>query len=144
MPPLRERLEDLPILVQAILGPLSKELGRPFPKISASAMKKLERYPWPGNVRELRNVLERAMLTLHGPEIRSEDLLLENVSGAIASAVSGAGLPTTEWEIRPLDDVIRRYVTASVEAAEGNMRKAARLLEISPSTLYARLKEAGS
>lgn len=141
MPPLRERLEDLPILVQTLLGPLAKELGRPLAKISPSAMKKLERYSWPGNVRELRNVLERAILTLQGPEIRSEDLLLENAQAAIPGPSSGAGLPTAEWEIRPLDDVIRRYVGAAVEAAGGNMRKAARMLEISPSTLYARLKE---
>jgi DNA-binding NtrC family response regulator len=141
MPPLRERFEDLPILVQTLLGPLSKELGRPFPKVSPNAMKKLEKYGWPGNVRELRNVLERAMLTLHGPEIRSEDLLIEGVApGSLASASGGGGLPSSEWEIRPLDDVVRRYVSAAVDAVDGNMRKAARLLEISPSTLYARLK----
>src|SRR2546423_583713 len=76
MPPLRERLEDVPILVQALVPPLSKELGRSAPKVSGRAMKKLAGYPWPGNVRELRNVLERTLLTLAGDEIRSEDLVL--------------------------------------------------------------------
>jgi DNA-binding NtrC family response regulator len=53
----------------------------------------------------------------------------------------GGGLPVEEWEIRPLDEVVADYVTASVKAAGGNMRKAARQLAISPSTLYARLKQ---
>jgi DNA-binding NtrC family response regulator len=141
MPPLRERMEDLPILAQEVLRPLCKELGRPVPKVSASAMKKLESYGWPGNVRELRNVLERAMLTQVGPEIRSEDLIIDTAAtAAVASAASGSGLPTAEWDIRPLDDVITKYVAAAVEATGGNVRKAARQLQISPSTLYARLK----
>ena len=141
MPPLRERLEDLPILVEVMLRPLAKDIGRPIPAVSPRAMKKLESYHWPGNVRELRNVLERALLTLNGKEIRSEDLFLE--AGQPAGAIRGAGgaMPANEWEIRPLDDVIADYVTSAVKAADGNIRKAARQLEISPSTLYARLKE---
>ncbi|HXG57419.1 MAG TPA: sigma-54 dependent transcriptional regulator [Thermoanaerobaculia bacterium] len=138
MPPLRERIEDLPLLTQEILRPLAKEMGRPLPKISPRAMKKLANYSWPGNVRELRNVLERAMLTLDGDEIRTEDLILE-AGESERGAVSG--FPVEEWEIRPLDDVIGTYIAASVKAAGGNMRKAARLLRISPSTLYARYRQ---
>jgi len=139
LPPLRERMDDLPILVQEILRPLSKEMGRNVPKVSTHAMKKLESYGWPGNVRELRNVLERALLTLSTDEIRSEDLTLDAPSGPLVP--SSGGLPKEEWEIQPLDDVIAQYVSAAVEAAGGNMRKAARQLKISPSTLYARLKK---
>jgi DNA-binding NtrC family response regulator len=139
MPTLRERMEDLPILVQEILRPLAKEMGRNVPRISPHAMKKLEGYGWPGNVRELRNVLERAMLTLAGDEIRNEDVSLDAPAAPLVK--TSGGLPTEEWEIEPLDDVISRYVTASVEAAGGNMRKAARQLKISPSTLYARIKK---
>lgn len=141
MPPLRERLEDLPILVDVMLRPLAKDIGRPLPIVSPRALKKLETYHWPGNVRELRNVLERALLTLTGKEIHSEDLFLE--AGASHGAIQGASgsMPSNEWEIRPLDDVIADYVTSAVKAADGNIRKAARQLEISPSTLYARLKE---
>jgi DNA-binding NtrC family response regulator len=139
MPTLRERMEDLPILVQEILRPLAKEMGRTVPRISPHAMKKLEGYGWPGNVRELRNVLERAMLTLAGDEIRNEDVSLDAPAAPLVK--TSGGLPTEEWEIEPLDDVISRYVTASVEAAGGNMRKAARQLKISPSTLYARIKK---
>ncbi len=138
MPPLRERLEDIPLLVDVILRPLSKEMGRPAPPVSTRALRKLESYAWPGNVRELRNVLERAMLTMTAKEIRSEDLLLESDQAAIAT--KSGGLPTADWEIRPLEDVVADYVTASVDAAGGNVRKAARMLKISPSTLYARKK----
>ncbi|HEX2122904.1 MAG TPA: sigma-54 dependent transcriptional regulator [Thermoanaerobaculia bacterium] len=140
VPPLRERMEDLPILVEEILRPLTKEMGRPMPKVTARALKKLESYPWPGNVRELRNVLERTLLTLASDEIRSDDLAVDSADTA-AIHPAGAGLPAEEWEIRPLDDVIAEYVAAAVEATGGNVRKAARQLSISPSTLYARLKD---
>src|SRR5688500_7086364 len=136
MPALRERLEDLPILVQEILKPLAKEMGRPLPKITPRAMKKLASYSWPGNVRELRNVLERALLTLAGEEIHSEDVTIEREAGAaIMGARSDALLPSEEWEIRPIDQVVSSYVGAAVKAAGGNVRKAARQLQISPSTL---------
>jgi DNA-binding NtrC family response regulator len=139
MPPLRERLEDIPLLVEVILRPLAKEMGRPAPPVSARALKRLASYAWPGNVRELRNVLERAMLTMAGKEIVSEDLLLESDSKSIAQKTGG--LPSADWEIQPLDDIVADYVTASVSAAGGNVRKAARQLQISPSTLYARMKK---
>jgi DNA-binding NtrC family response regulator len=142
MPPLRERLEDVPILVQEILRPLSKEMTRSVPKVSTRAMKRLTTYSWPGNVRELRNVLERALLTMPGDEIRSDDLLLESTAAAAIAAAQKAGaLPAEEWEIQPLDRVVAQYVAAAVKAVKGNIRLASRQLQISPSTLYARLKE---
>jgi DNA-binding NtrC family response regulator len=137
MPPLRERPEDLPIMAQELLRPLSKELGRPMPKVSAHALKKMENYAWPGNVRELRNVLERALLTLRGSEIKSEDLILDTAP----RVATGSGLyPTAEWEVLPLDELVAKYLTAAVAATGGNVRKAARQLQISPSTLYSRMK----
>ncbi len=140
LPPLRERLEDIPILVDVILPPLAKELGLPRVTVSPRVLDKLTKYPFPGNVRELRNVLERALLRVRGNEIRTEDLLL-SLDDPVPLAAPGAGLPTSEWEIRPLDDVMADYVTAATKAVDGNMRKAARLLQISPSTLYAKLKK---
>lgn len=141
MPALRERLEDLPLLVPELLRPLARDMGRTAPKVSARAMKKLEGYPWPGNVRELRNVLERALLTLDSDEIRTEDLSIESAPAGFVSAKRGA-LPADEGEIQPLDVVVAQYVAAAVEATGGNVRKAARQLRISPSTLYSRLKDA--
>jgi len=143
MPALRERMEDLPVLVQEILRPLAKELGRPLPKVSARALKKLETYPWPGNIRELRNVLERALLTLGGDEVQTEDLVIEREGGPAVAPRTG-GLPAEEWDIQPLDKIVASYVAASVKAAGGNIRKAARQLQISPSTLYSKLKDTSS
>ncbi len=143
MPALRERMEDLPILVQEILRPLAKELGRSLPTVSTRAIRKLEMYPWPGNIRELRNVLERAMLTLRGEEIRNEDLIIDQEGGP-AVAPKGGTLPLEEWDIQPLDRVTASYVAAAVKATGGNIRKAARQLKISPSTLYSKLKQAGA
>jgi len=80
------------------------------------------------------------MLTLDGREIRVEDLGLDGNAG-VSLPKTSAGLPAEEWEIRPLDEMIAQYVAASVKAAGGNMRKAARQLGISPSTLYAKLKQ---
>ena len=121
-----------------LLAPLAREMARPVPAVSPRALKKMTTYPWPGNVRELRNVLERALLTLHGREIRSEDIALE--SGVTVAPAAQPFMPAEEWDVRPLDDMISDYVAAAVKATGGNVRKAARQLRISPSTLYARLK----
>jgi DNA-binding NtrC family response regulator len=142
VPPLRERLEDLPILTHELLRGLAKELGRTEPAVSPRALKRLSSYGWPGNVRELRNVLERAMLTLHRDEIRSEDLTIETETASVGG--KSGELPAAEWEIQPLDRVIASYVASAVKAVDGNIRKAARLLQISPSTLYTRLRDADS
>lgn len=138
VPPLRERTDDIPLLAQQLTARLANEIGRKPPSISDHAMRKLGDYPWPGNVRELRNVLERAMLVSNGSQIRSEDLFLEDSHGEVAGS---SALPTREWEVRPLEEIATAYVRAAVDAVGGNMRKAARMLQISPSTLYAKLRQ---
>jgi len=138
VPPLRERTDDIPLLAQQLAIRLAAEIGRKPPRITDTTMRKLTNYPWPGNVRELRNVLERAMLVSNGTEIRTEDLFLEDAQGEVAT---GGVLPKREWEVRPLEEMTTAYVRAAVEAVGGNMRKAARILRISPSTLYAKLRE---
>jgi two-component system response regulator AtoC len=136
IPPLRDRLDDVPILAQFLAEKLAKELGMQPPKITDRAMARLTSYPWPGNVRELRNALERALLVSHGVEIRVDDLLLGEVRIA-----RGADHPLEEWEVRPLDQMTAGYVRNAVKATGGNIRKAARLLKVSPSTIYAKIKE---
>jgi DNA-binding NtrC family response regulator len=140
VPPLRERADDVPLLATRLTETLASDLGRKPPKITSAAMRKLTAYAWPGNVRELRNVLERAMLVSAGTEIRADDLSLDEQKHA-GSADGAIATPTRDWEVRPLDEVTDEYIRAAVAAAGGNMRKAARLLDISPSTLYARLRE---
>jgi DNA-binding NtrC family response regulator len=137
VPPLRERPEDIPLLAQTLAAKLVTDIGRKPARISDRAMRKLTGYPWPGNVRELRNVLERALLVSPGEEIRVEDLYLEETAQDMARANDR---PIREWEVRPLEQMTLDYIRSAVEAVGGNMRKAARLLEISPSTLYAKLR----
>jgi DNA-binding NtrC family response regulator len=136
IPPLRERLDDVPLLAQFLAEKLAKELGKRPPKITDRAMAKLTGYPWPGNVRELRNVLERALLVSRSNEIRIDDLLLGE-----ARVKRGADRALEEWEIQPLDQVSEQYVRNAVKATGGNVRKAARLLQVSPSTIYAKMKD---
>jgi DNA-binding NtrC family response regulator len=143
VPPLRERPEDIPLLAQQLSVRVALEIGRKPPVISERTMRKLVQYPWPGNVRELRNVLERAMLVSNGSEIRVEDLFLDDNHSGVA-AQPGVAVPQREWEIKPLEQIATEYVRAAVNAAGGNVRKAARLLQISPSTLYAKLREAST
>ena len=142
-PPLRERGEDTLLLAEHYIQTFNERLRlkKRIRGLSPEVRGIFLSYAWPGNVRELRNVLERAMLTQHGNELRSDDLIIDTAAtAAVARAAAGAGLPANEWEILPLDEMITRYVTAAVEATGGNARKAARILEISPSTLYARMK----
>jgi two-component system, NtrC family, response regulator HydG len=131
-------MEDLPILAGIMVERLAPELRMRPPKLTDRAIAKLEAYSWPGNIRELRNVLERAMLVSDGHEIRVEDLIMPDTAKV---RVGGSPAPTTESEIQPLEEIVSSYVRAAVDAAGGNVRKAARLLEISPSTLYARLRK---
>jgi DNA-binding NtrC family response regulator len=139
IPSLRKRMEDLPLIAEVLTTQISRDIGKRPSKISPRALQKLQSYSWPGNVRELRNVLERAMLVSGTAEIRVEDLLLESQPAPPSDATLSS--PVEEWEIRPLDEVVSSYVGRAVDAAGGNRRKAARLLGISPSTLYARLKQ---
>ena len=69
LPPLRERAEDVPLLVQAFLPEFSRHRERPVRSVTPDALRALERYTWPGNVRELRNVIERAVILSHGEQI---------------------------------------------------------------------------
>ncbi len=134
IPPLRERLEDLPVLAETMLASLSDELGLKRTRLSERALSRLTNYDWPGNVRELRNVLERALLMNREGEIRVEDLLLDASAGDALVNADG-------FEIQPLDAHVTEYVKRCVDAFGGNIREAARRLEVSPSTIYAKLKK---
>ena len=93
-----------------------------------------------GNTSSLKSRMLRIALSwsMPGKELQTEHVALE--SGVTVPAGSHGGEPAEEWDIRPLDEVTADYIAAAVKASGGNLRKAARLLSISPSTLYARLK----
>lgn len=135
IPPLRNRPGDVPAIASGLLVRLATELGRPELSISERALERLQTYEWPGNVRELRNVLERAALLSADGRILVEDLPLEPSAPAAASLAADSSN-----RVRPLEDVIVEAIQNAVAVADGNIRKAARLLGVSPTTIYSRLK----
>ncbi len=122
MPPLRRRLEDLPLLCDAILARVGRELGREPPRLSAAALRALLSHDWPGNVRELENALTKACLMADGREIRPRDLALP-----------------LQPRRRRRGAVGRREVLAALEAHGGNASRAALALGIARATLYRKL-----
>ncbi|MCP4661236.1 MAG: sigma-54-dependent Fis family transcriptional regulator, partial [bacterium] len=134
IPPLRARREDIRPLAEDILERLTTELGRPAVSLSGDAAKAIQRYAWPGNIRELRNVLERALLLSNSEELSSRDLLFE-VSPPAAAAGDEADLTLQEVERRHIERVLQR-TNSAVSAA-------ARILGISRTTLYQKIKSLG-
>jgi DNA-binding NtrC family response regulator len=128
LPPLRERRDDIPILLDHFLRKYGQESGQPAARFSDEAMKYLVDYPWPGNVRELANVVERAVLfSSHGvitPEALTEQVL---GGGALPARPSG--------EFLTLDETIERHVARVLDHTGGNRSQAARILGISRRTL---------
>jgi DNA-binding NtrC family response regulator len=135
-PPLRERSEDLPALVESLLGRLGREIGRTA-EISSAALKALQAYSWPGNIRELRNVLERALLASHEEMIRPEALQLQARPSPTTSSIPlGLAGPT-------LAEVEQQVIEHALSEERGRVEAAARRLGIPRSTLYQRIKAFG-
>ena len=142
VPPLRERIEDIPLLVQEILSKIRVELQLPeIPIIGVSTMNALKQYSWPGNVRELRNVLERASILSPGREISlppvgllsAEDAALEDWSFKIC-------FPSDKAVTEILDDLRNALAGEALRRSNGNRKNAARLLGISRDTFYRYMK----
>jgi two-component system response regulator AtoC len=127
LPPLRERREDIPELVEHFLS--TRQIGTLRSRVDAEAMKALLAYSWPGNVRELANVLERAQILAENHVITPEDLP-ENITSAAPASSAEAGDP------RHLSEVERRHVQAVLQEEKGNKVHAARILGISRRSLY--------
>jgi len=134
IPPLRERREDVPILVEHFIRTSSLALKRNV-RVSDEAMEVLRRYPWPGNVRELENVIERALILCDSGVIEPEHLPLGvRLEPSFRSTEEDRSLVT-------LEEVERRYVMRVVEECKGHRQKAATILGISERNLYRKLKE---
>ena len=132
LPPLRERREDIPLLVDHFLERLEVELKRHV-RVSPEAMAVLLAHHWPGNVRELRNVLERGAVVAQGEVVRPADLGL----GAAAPARPAE----TPAEPASLEDVERRHIAEVLGYSSGNISQAARLLGIDRVTLYTKIRK---
>jgi two-component system, NtrC family, response regulator AlgB len=137
VPPLRERIDDLPELIASILGELRREMGRGPKSLSPQAMARLRTYPWPGNIRELRNLLERVCVLADQDEVQLEDLagLYEPVPREEAgSADFGAAASMDQVEAAHIRKVLSQTQT---------LEQAAKVLGLTGVTLWRKRKKYG-
>jgi transcriptional regulator with GAF, ATPase, and Fis domain/CHASE2 domain-containing sensor protein len=143
IPPLRERREDIPLLVKFYADRLSKSHGKGIKKIPTNTMKVLENYFWPGNVRELINVVERGVIVSVGPELQ----LAEKIDTQPINTTQGKVYMTTEAqeiEVKGLEQVEREYILRTLQETGWKIegpRGTAELLGMNPSTLRARMRK---
>ncbi len=131
--PLRERIDDLPPLVEHFIQQLGAASGKEVRGVDHECLAALKRYSWPGNVRQVRNIIERALIVSHGPLLTVNDL------PADFKAIGGE---TSVFPVRigsSLSEVEKELLRRTIEYAGGNKTKAAEILGISPKTLYNRL-----
>ncbi|HQP91155.1 MAG TPA: sigma-54 dependent transcriptional regulator [Candidatus Omnitrophota bacterium] len=144
LPPLRERKEDIALLVEHFIEKHSAALSKQINGISDEAFKFLTRHSWPGNVRELENVIERACVLTRGPLIEPNDLpepLLKESSGMpdLKTAVISMNGGTLKDALK---DPERKIILEAIEKCKGNKKEAAKLLGINRTTLYKKLNQA--
>ncbi|MFM8980224.1 MAG: sigma-54-dependent transcriptional regulator [Planctomycetia bacterium] len=137
LPPLRERLADLPRLAEHFLGEAARRHSKPATSLSPSALDLLMAYRWPGNVRELKNALESMVLMSRQPVLGPE-----TVPSYVRPAVDGAG-SLQRLSSLPLAEVERMLVTNTLRDTGGNRERASLLLGISTRTLYRKIREYG-
>src|ERR1700757_3393079 len=140
LPPLRERKDDVPLLVHHFLEKYGEENGKGGLEVTPDALDLLTEYDWPGNVRELENVVERAVVLTTGPRI-GVDLIPEPVRKAPGFAVPQFVVPPEGISFKDvITDFEKRLIESTLEAAGGVQKKAAELLHIKPTTLNEMLK----
>jgi DNA-binding NtrC family response regulator len=173
IPPLRERREDVPLLVDHFIAKFNERLRKAIVEIEPDAVGRLVGYNWPGNIRELENVIERTMLFCEGPTIRVQDLPGELIGVAAASpaatpaTMTTGPTPTIEERVTPTamaavpaapgeavgslkeavrvetERVERELIQRALDETGGNVTQAARKLKISRKSLQTKMKELG-
>jgi formate hydrogenlyase transcriptional activator len=133
VPPLRQRREDIPLLVQAFTERYAKKLGKQITSIQQETMKVLQEYPWPGNIRELESIIERSVILCPGPVLQLADKL------EISSLPSSTGMNT-------LEETERNHILKTLSETRWRIEGkdgAAVILGLHPSTLRARIHKLG-
>jgi two-component system, NtrC family, response regulator HydG len=130
LPPLRERREDIPVLVDHFVRKFSLAMNKRIMRVAPAAMNLLQQQPWLGNVRELENAVERAMVVGQAPELREQDFIFKPQSNSNGSS-------------KTLEDMERVHILRVVEECGGNQSHAADILDIDRVTLYHKLKKYG-
>jgi len=139
IPPLRERGDDIQLLVDFFLNQFSHEIGRRPKVVEATAMDRLRAYTWPGNVRELRNVVERMMIMVRSDTVRASDLPATLVGGA-----DGDQQPLWQQDFASLKEARgtfeKRYIERLLAKLDGNVSRTAQALGLERSNLYRKLR----
>jgi DNA-binding NtrC family response regulator len=148
--PLRERREDIPLLVETFLRLAAERYELPQRSLSQGALKRLVEYTWPGNVRELKNTIDRAVIMAEGDEIGPRDLPDEITAGIQASTVGegsddsdGLRVPFTADFREDRREFERRYITRCLEHTQGNVTRAAEILDMHRQSLQHKLRQLG-
>lgn len=142
IPPLRERSEDIQLLVEYFIGEFNREFRKNIKGTTKSALNILKEYTWPGNVRELKNVIERAVILREGGKIDESDLrfISEEIRGVRGQQCNEFRivLPSKGY---PLEEIEKMLIEQALKMAKGNKSRAAELLSISRDTLKYRMKK---
>jgi formate hydrogenlyase transcriptional activator len=148
LPPLRQRAEDIPLLVHYFVARYAAKIGRSITRVPQDALRLLVAYPWPGNVRELENVIERAVILSPGPDLRVAPEVLP-VAPAVPAPAPAAPPPGPVAAAGPpaeLREVERQHIVATLKQTRWRIdgpQGAARLLNLNPSTLRSRMQKLG-
>ena len=140
IPPLRERKEDVPLLIHHVLETIDRAYGKSVKGVSRDAQKRLLRYSWPGNIRELENVLQSAALATKKDFIDVPDLP-KTLRDAKAAGLTRFAAGTEK--LASLDEVEKDYIRHVLSAMKFNLKKAAGVLDISRTTLYNKMEKYG-
>jgi len=145
LPPLRDRIEDIPLLAAHFLEKLKGRSGHSVKRVTPGALEALSHHPWPGNVREFENVIHRAVLACRGEEITENDLPTDlrptDERLSALRATSDDELLGDGDEVLPLRELEQRAIKKALRLTRGSVGRAAKLLGIGRATLYRRLAE---
>ena len=148
LPPLRERPEDIPLLMRHFLEDAGRDYELEAPIVTKEAMDLVCRYPWPGNVRQLRSLCERWVITRHGQRLEAEHLPREIAKSKASSTPEGAfrideELPLSQVTERVLHQIERTYIQRLLKKHQGHLSETATAAGITRRTLYSRMKQYG-
>lgn len=135
LPPLRERSEDLSLLVNHFLNMFGRKYNKPSMRIGNGTLKKLASYPWPGNVRELRHAIERAVILCDSPVLQPDDFLFTHPNQSSPKE--------SELDTYNLEEVEKHAIKQALKKHNGNISHAARELGLTRAALYRRLEKYG-
>jgi PAS domain S-box-containing protein len=147
LPPLRERQEDIPLLVHYFVARYAAKIGRQISRVPRDVMQRLIAYSWPGNIRELENVIERALILSPGPDLLLEPGMLPVTSSTVPMNTHiQPGLPDSPTDSLTLEDAERNHVITVLKQTKWRVdgpHGAARILNVHPNTLRSRMKKLG-